>query len=161
MKIEKNKVVTLTYDLRTEGFESDIVESATLEHPLQFIYDNGMMLPAFEEQLTGKAQGDNFQFMLKPEDAYGLVVEENIIDIPKASFERDGKIEDGLLNIGNVISMQDNQGNRFDGVVKEIVGENVKMDFNHPMAGKNLFFIGKIVEVRDATPEELDHGHVH
>lgn len=161
MKIEKNKVVSVTYDLRTDGFESEIVESATAENPLKFIFDSGMMLPAFEEQLLGKEVNDSFQFMLKPEDAYGEVIQENIIDIPKSAFEVDGKIEEGLLTIGNVISMQDNQGNRFDGTVKELNGENVKMDFNHPMAGKNLYFIGKIIEVRDATPEELDHGHVH
>ncbi len=161
MIIEKNKVVSVTYDLRTENHESEIVESATEENPLKFIFDLGMMIPAFEENLKGKSQGDSFQFKLEADEAYGEFSEKNIIDIPQASFEVEGKIEDGLLSIGNVVSMQDQQGNRFDGKVLELNEGNVKMDFNHPMAGKTLYFTGKIIEVRDASPEELEHGHVH
>lgn len=161
MNIQKNKVVSVTYDLRTENHESAILESATVESPLKFIFGLGMMLPAFEENLNGKSQGDDFQFMLKANEAYGEFSEQNIIEIPKASFEVEGKIEDGLLDVGKVVGMQDQEGHRFDGKVLEIVGENVKMDFNHPMAGQDLYFTGKIIEVREASPEELDHGHVH
>ncbi len=161
MKIEKNKVVTVTYDLRTESHESQIVESATKERPLKFIFGTEMMLPSFEANLSGKEQGDKFQFVLKSADAYGESSDKNIIEIPKSAFAIDGKIEDGLLVVGNVISLQDPNGNVFDGRVMEIKGETVVMDFNHPMAGKDLYFTGEIIDVRDATAEELDHGHVH
>ncbi len=161
MKIEKNKVVSVTYDLRTEGFDSQIIESATEENPLRFIFESGMMLPAFEEKLAGKEEGETFQFQLSPEEAYGEVNQDNIIDLPKKAFELDGKIEEGLLTVGNIIPMQDENGNQFEGIVAKVEGETVTMDFNHPMAGQTLYFIGKIIEVRDATPEELDHGHVH
>lgn len=161
MNIQLNKVVSVTYDLRTENHESAILESATEENPLKFIFGKGMMLPAFEEKLNGKNLGDDFQFMLKADEAYGEFSEQNIIEIPKASFEVEGIVEEGLLDVGNVVGMQDQDGHRFDGKVIEIVGENVKMDFNHPMAGQDLYFTGKIIEVRDAAPEELDHGHVH
>ena len=161
MKIEKNKVVSVTYDLRTEGHEGQIVESATVEQPLRFIYDAGMMLPAFEQNLAGLSEGDTFQFKLSADEAYGQIVPENVIDIPKSAFEIDGKIEDGLLEKDNIIPLQDQQGNRFDGRVEKVNDDTVTMDFNHPMAGKDLYFTGKIIEVRDATPEELDHGHVH
>ncbi len=161
MKIEKNKVVSVTYDLRTDGFDGQIIESATEENPLRFIFESGMMLPAFEAQLAGKEKGETFQFQLSPEEAYGEVNQDNIIDLPKKAFELDGKIEEGLLTVGNIIPMQDENGNQFEGIVAKVEGETVTMDFNHPMAGQTLYFIGKIIEVRDATPEELDHGHVH
>jgi len=161
MKIEEKKVITVTYDLRTQGHESDIVESATTETPLNFIYGIGMMLPKFEEYLGDKNKGDDFQFMLKAEEGYGLVQKENVIDLPKASFQVEGKDDDEMLKVGNMIPLQDQEGNRFDGVVVEVKNDTVTMDFNHPMAGEDLYFTGKIIEVRDATAEELDHGHVH
>ena len=76
-------------------------------------------------------------------------------------FLEDGKPNDELLQVGNTIPMQDSDGNRLDGVVVEVTDTQVKMDFNHPLAGKNLHFTGQIVELRDATSEELAHGHVH
>jgi FKBP-type peptidyl-prolyl cis-trans isomerase SlyD len=161
MKIEKHKVVTVTYDLRTESHESQIIESATEERPLSFIFGTEMMLPAFEANLAGKEQGDNFQFMLSSAEAYGEASEKNIIDLPRTAFEVEGKVEEGLLVVDNIISLQDPQGNVFDGRVAEIKGDIVTMDFNHPMAGKDLYFTGRIIGVRDATAEELDHGHVH
>lgn len=161
MKIEQNKVVSVTYDLRTDGHDSDIVESATVEMPLEFIYGNGMMLPKFEEYLSDKNKGDDFQFMLNSDEAYGPIQEENYVELPKSAFQVDGKIDDEMLQIGNVIPLQDQDGNRFDGLVAEILDDTVKMDFNHPMAGEDLYFTGKIIEVRDATAEELEHGHVH
>ncbi len=162
MKIEKLKVVSVTYDLRTDGFEGQIIESATEENPLKFIFGIDMMLPAFEAQLEGLEQGDTFQFKLAADDAYGQPNAENILDIPIDAFnDENGKRQEELLKVGNVIPMQDNEGNQFYGEITEIGENSVKMDFNHPMAGKDLYFIGKVIEVRDATPEELDHGHVH
>ena len=158
MKIEKFKVVSVTYDLRTDGFDGQIIESATQENPLQFIFGIGMMLPAFEANLEGLEEGATFKFKLSADEAYGQPNTENILEIPIQSFEVDGKRQDDLLQVGNVIPMQDNEGNQFYGEIKEIGENSVKMDFNHPMAGKDLFFVGKVVEVRDATPEELDQG---
>ncbi len=73
----------------------------------------------------------------------------------------DGKIEDGLLEIGNQITMQDQNGNPLDGIVMEVSDQSVKMDFNHPLAGQDLHHLGEIIDVREATTEEIDHGHVH
>ncbi|MEA3451003.1 MAG: FKBP-type peptidyl-prolyl cis-trans isomerase, partial [Bacteroidota bacterium] len=115
MNIEKNKVIAVAYELRTESHESAVVETTTKEKPLQFIFGKGMMLPIFEEKLEGKANEDSFQFVLQANEAYGEYLEENKFDIPTKAFEVEGKIQDGLLNINNIVSMQDNQGNRFDG----------------------------------------------
>lgn len=160
MKIQKNKVVTLSYDLRIENHESDIIESATPEMPLKFIYGVGKMIPKFEEKIEGKEKEDSFKFMLHSNEAYGEASEDNFIDIPKSSFEIDGKIDEKMLQKGNIIPLQDNQGNRFEGIVDEVKDEAVRMDFNHPMAGQDLYFTGKVLDVRDATEEELKKGEL-
>ncbi len=161
MKVEANKVVGISYTLKKDSHDGILIETVPEDKPLEFIFGQGMMLPAFEKNLEGKSVGDDFQFKLEVEEAYGKVIPENIIDLPKKTFEVDGKIEEGLLTVNNVITMQDNQGNRFAGRVDKVGEDSVTMDFNHPMAGQALYFTGKIVSVRDATQEELEHGHVH
>ncbi len=161
MKIEKNKVVSLGYELRTGGFESKLTEKTQENQPLEFIFGMGMMIPKFEENLEGLKKGDNFQFKIDAVHGYGLSNPENIIELPKSTFEVDGKVEDGMLSIGNVLTMQDQQGRHLNAKVVEVKDDVVVMDFNHPMADKDLYFKGEILDVRDATQEELDHGHVH
>ncbi len=75
-------------------------------------------------------------------------------------FEADGKLGE-IVKVGNFLPMKDQEGNPLQGLVQEITDEHVRMDFNHPMAGKDLFFSGEVIEVREATTEELEHGHVH
>ena len=119
------------------------------------------MLPKFEENLNGLKADDKFEFTLKCEDAYGLASEEAVMDLPKNIFEVDGKTEDGLLAEGNVIPMQNDDGQKFNGVIVEVKDDTITMDFNHPLSGDDLYFTGNIVEVREATKEEIEHGHVH
>jgi len=161
MKVEDNKVVKLKYELRTEGFDAPLVEKTSDDRPLEFIYGTGMMLPEFEANLKGLKKGDKFKFKIEAANAYGVSKPENIVELPKESFMQNGVIPEGVLVKDNIIAMQDNQGNQFHGRVDEIKEDSVIMDFNHPMAGKDLYFTGEILEVRDATPEELEHGHVH
>jgi len=161
MTISNDKVVTLVYQLRVDNSDGDIVETVKEEKPFVFLYGAGLMLPKFEENLDGLQAGDKFEFTLKCDDAYGSATEEAVMDLPKNIFEVEGKIEDGLLKEGNVIPMQNNEGQKFNGVVVEVADETVKMDFNHPLAGDDLHFEGQIMEVREATKEEIDHGHVH
>lgn len=161
MKVENNKVVALTYTLKKDSHEGADVETATDENPLKFIFGSGMMLSSFEANIDGLEVGGDFQFKLEAKEAYGEYNDKNISEIPKGAFEIDGKIEDGLLEVNNIIPLQDPEGNQFNGIVKEIKGDLVVMDFNHPMAGQDLYFTGKIIEVREATKEEIDHGHVH
>ncbi len=161
MTVSNEKVVTLVYQLRVDNNEGDIVESVKEEKPFVFLYGAGLMLPKFEENLNGLKAGDKFEFILNCEDAYGKATEEAVMDLPKNMFEVEGKIEDGLLAEGNVIPMQNNEGQKFNGVVVEVKDDTVTMDFNHPLAGDDLHFSGEIMEVRDATKDEIDHGHVH
>lgn len=161
MIITKNKVVSISYMLRQDRENGEIVEQVTTDNPLTFLFGVGGMLPKFEQNLDGMSTGDEFKFGLLSEDAYGPVVENAIVEVPLQVFTVDGVVDNTMLQIGNVIPMMDNAGNRLNGKVLSVGKEAVKMDFNHPMAGRDLFFEGKITEVREATDEELTHGHVH
>lgn len=161
MIIEKNKVVSLVYELRTDGSQGEVIETLNDQNPLTFLFGSGSLLPKFEENISGLKVGDAFDFELKSMEAYGAVAQEAIVDIPKHIFMVDGQFDENMVKVGNAIPMMDNQGNRLNGVVVEVESETVKMDFNHPLAGDDLFFKGKIVDVREATEEELTHGHIH
>ncbi len=152
MKIESNKLVSITYTLTVDGA---VVETVTNEKPLEFPYGAGFMLPKFEEMLVGKAQGDKFEFTLGIDDAYGDVVADMIVELPKNVFEVEGVVNEEMLATGSLLPMMDSEGNRLMGTVKENKDDVVLMDFNHPMAGKSLSFVGEVVSVGELTPEKL------
>ena len=161
MIVSKEKVVSLIYELRLDNSDGEVIETLTPESPLTFLYGSGGLLPKFEENLSGLKAGDQFDFMLKSHEAYGEVKNEAIVDIPKTAFEIKGKIDETMLTIGNKIPMQDASGNKLTGSVLKVSDDAVTMDFNHPLAGSDLFFKGEIREIREATDEELYHGHAH
>jgi FKBP-type peptidyl-prolyl cis-trans isomerase SlyD len=157
MTIQLNSVVALTYDLYTnENGQEVFVERADEQNPLVFLYGVGMMLPKFEENLSGLLAGDAYDFHLVAEDAYGLKDENAITELPLDMF---GDME--MPEIGSILPLQDNEGNQFRARVHEISDSGVTVDLNHPMAGQDLRFVGKIISVRPATSEELSHGHAH
>lgn len=158
MIIEKNKVVSLSYELKADG---QIVETVGADSPLMFLFGVGNLLPKFEQNLDGLKINDDFDFLLQANDAYGPVNEEAIVDVPMKAFEVNGQIDRDLLKEGRQIPMLDQQGNRLNGKIVKFDDELVTMDFNHPLAGSDLHFKGSIVEIREATPDEIEHGHVH
>ncbi len=155
MKAEKNKVVAVSYELEVEG---QIADKAGAEKPLEYIQGTGMLLPKFEAAVEGKEPGESFDFVLSPDEGYGEYNPDYSFDIPKASFEVDGKLREDLLVVGMLIPMLNSAGQVVQGTIKEIKAETVTMDFNHPMAGKTLHFTGKVETVRDATEKELTEG---
>lgn len=163
MKIEKNKVVTLTYELRiqNENGEQSLVEVANEEQPMAFIFGMSGLPDQFEDNLNGKSEGDDFEFKLDAEEGYGEYDENAVVELPMNVFEVEGAVPDNMLEVGNFIPMTDSEGNQLQGRVAKVTDTNVTMDFNHPLSGKELYFKGKVAQVRDATKEELDHGHVH
>lgn len=156
MKISDSKIVSLTYDLTVdEDGQKELMERATKENPLTFMYGMGMMLEAFEKNIDGLKVGDKFSFTLTPEEAYGEYIESNVIELPKNIFEIDGKFDDERIKEGETLPMMDSNGNRLMGSVLEIKPEVVVMNFNHPLAGETLHFEGEVIDVHEATPEEI------
>jgi FKBP-type peptidyl-prolyl cis-trans isomerase SlyD len=156
MKISTNMSVAVTYDLNVgEGEERELMEKATEETPLKFIYGTGTMLPAFEKALLGLAVGDSFSFSLSPEDAYGEYIEEHVLDLPKDIFLVEVKFDDEVIKEGNTVPMMDSNGNRMNGSVLEVKDDVVVMDFNHPLAGETLHFNGTVIDIHEATAEEI------
>lgn len=155
MKIGKNKMVSLTYDLHYDDVEGDLIEQATSEKPLSFVFGAGLMLPKFESLLEGIEAGNPFEISLADVDAYGELDENAIVDLPKHLFIIDGEFDSEIVAIGNTVPMMSTSGQRLNGLVMDITDDIVKMDFNHPLAGENLFFKGQILEVREATDEEI------
>ena len=152
MNITQKTKVALSYTLTVNG---EIADKATAEQPLEFIFGMGMLLPDFEKNIEGKTNGDEFKFTLTPENGYGELNAEAIIELPKDIFMVEGEIAQEVLTVGNVLPMGDNQGNKMMGTVKEVKDDVIVMDFNHPMAGQILDFEGKIVNVTEATDEDL------
>jgi FKBP-type peptidyl-prolyl cis-trans isomerase SlyD len=157
MNIEPNSVVALTYDLyTTKNGEEVFVEQATEENPLVFLYGVGMMLPKFEQNLNGLTTGDLYDFELSAADAYGEKDENAVAELPLDMFNGMD-----LPQVDSVLPLQDNQGNQFRARVTAVTGDIVTVDLNHPMAGQDLHFKGTILNVREATQDELAHGHAH
>jgi len=161
MVIELNKVVSVHYTLTEGTADGQLVESTEGKEPLVFIFGAGMMIPDFEQKLAGKKEGDKFAFGIPADKAYGPYDQAALVEVPKSIFDDDGKIPDGLLEIGNMLPLQDQDGNRLNGMVAAVGDETVKLDFNHPMAGVDLYFTGHVEALREAEAAELEHGHVH
>jgi FKBP-type peptidyl-prolyl cis-trans isomerase SlyD len=165
MVVDGKKVVSVSYTLSTPGKtagQETVVEKTEPNIPLVWLYGVGSMIPDFENNLKGKKAGDKFDFHIKAVDGYGLRDETYLASIPLDAFRgEDGSVDTEMVKIGNTLPMMDNQGNHLQGVVLEISLTEVKMDFNHPMAGKDLHFVGEVLEIREPSAEELEHGHVH
>ncbi|MBO7144918.1 MAG: FKBP-type peptidyl-prolyl cis-trans isomerase [Salinivirgaceae bacterium] len=159
MKIENGKMVSVTYELKYDDADAKLIEVCEKDHPLTFLFGAGMMLPHFEKNLDGLECGSLFDFVLTADQAYGQVTEEAIVDVPINVFQDEsGKVNKELITVGNTIPMMDAHGNRLHGVVVSSTAEAVKMDFNHPLAGADLHFKGKVIEVRNPTMAELERN---
>lgn len=158
MKITANKAVSAEYELYVDGEkegELELMEKATEQQPLSFIFGLGMMLPKFEENLFGLEVGQKFDFTINTEDAYGEYDDESVLDLERAIFEIDGKLDEEMIYEGNVVPLMDNEGNRINAQVVTITDTHVKVDLNHPLAGETLHFKGSVLEVREATEKEI------
>ena len=147
--------MAVSYALEVEG---KIADQSAPGAPLEYIHGSGMLLPKFEAALEAKEPGDPFDFVLSPEDGYGVYNPAYKIDLPMSAFAIDGKVHDELLVVGRTIPMLNQAGQVVQGTVAAVSETAVTMDFNHPMAGKTLHFTGRVESVRAATDKELDEG---
>ena len=161
MTVGDKKVVSMTYTLKENNANGSIIQTVEEDRPFVYLFGMGGLLPAFKENLEGLKKGDTFDFVLAKEDAYGVPSSDNILKLEKKIFEVDGKFDEEIIKVGEIIPMEDQEGNPLSGKIKEIGDDYVVVDFNHPLAGMDLFFEGKIIDIRDATKEELEHGHAH
>ena len=163
MKIENRTVVTLGYTLTVNDDGKDItVEQTNRQKPFMFLFGVGQLLPEFERNLAGKGVGDTFDFRIKAEQGYGLRDPQQQATLPLDIFkDEEGEIDRELLQPGIVVPLADRDGNQYQAIILEVKDDGVVVDFNHPLADKDLHFVGEIYDVRLATLEELQHGHAH
>ena len=153
MTVQRNKVVTINYTLTDES--GSLLESSEGQEPLTYLHGVGNLIPGLEASLEGKSAGTSLEVSVPPEEGYGVWDQEKIVDIPKSQFSGVDKVE-----VGMQFSVQSEAGEEVV-TVSKVEGDIVTIDANHPLAGKTLSFDVTIVGIRDATAEELDHGHVH
>ncbi len=156
MKIGKNAVVGVNYVLDVDGQQLD----ASGDSPLTYLHGHGMMIPGFEKQLEGLAEGEKYDFIVPAAEGYGVFNPEAVVDLDKSIFLVDGSMSTDVFE-GAQLQLTNQEGQPMTGVVNAISEDKVTMDFNHQLAGKDLHFVGSIAALREATEEEISHGHVH
>ena len=151
-----HRYIAVSYRLYTDSENGkEMVEEATAERPFNFISDFGIALDAFEKKLYDTQENEDFDFTLEKEEAYGDYVQERVLDLDREIFTVDGKFDTMHIYVNAIIPLQNEDGNRFYGRVLEIGKEKVKVDLNHPLAGKTLHFVGKVLENREADEREI------
>ncbi len=156
METAENKYITVAYKMyMTEDGEREFGEEATMEHPFQFISGLGLTLDAFENAVKDLQEGEEFDFTIPCADAYGEYDEEHVLELPKEIFLIDGKFDSERIVPDAVIPLMTSEGQRINGTVVEVKDNVVVMDMNHPLAGCDLNFVGKVVTNRPATNEEV------
>lgn len=155
MHIEPNTVVTIAYNLRDP--EGELIDSSEGREPLSFLFGKGQIIPGVEEALHHKTVGDAFSFTVEPEKAYGVRDESLLQRVPRAVFESAGipDVEEGMR-----FEVATEEGDRLITII-EIDEEEITVDGNHPLAGVPLDFEVTVLEVREASLEEIMHGHIH
>lgn len=156
-KIIPGKHVTLVYDLYAiEPDGETLVHQSDPKDPEQIIFGvtKGVIVP-LEQAIDGLSKGDTFDVTATSDQAFGPHIDEEIVSLDKDMFEIDGKFDSEIVAVGKYVPMLTEDGFRMNGLVTAITDDKVTLDFNHPLAGKDVRFKGKIQDVRDATPEEL------
>ncbi len=153
MQVAKDKVVAIDYTLTDD--EGNVLDSSVGREPLAYLHGWGNIIPGLEKALEGKQAGDNLTVRVPAAEAYGERDDSLTQQVPRELFMGVDELEVGMR-----FQAQTNQGVQIV-TITEIYGDVVTVDGNHPLAGKPLNFEINVVEVRDATAEELAHGHVH
>lgn len=135
------------YQLFYDGPDGELIEETREGEPFIFVFKQDRMLDNFEEELEGLEPGDKFSFGITSEDAYGPYHEKAVVEFSKETFKVDGVIDEEALKVDTLVPMEDENGNSIDGIVLENRPETVVLDFNHPLAGEDLYFDGSVVSV--------------
>ena len=152
-EVTDDLVVTMDYTLTVDG---EIVDSSEEDGPIEFLQGYGNIIPGLEAHLGGLAIGESLQVTVAAKDAYGEFDSEQVVDVPLDEFPEEICVEPGVE-----LEMKDQDGDMLFARIISVGKSRAKLDFNHPLAGKELNFDVTIVGLRLPTPEELEHGHVH
>jgi FKBP-type peptidyl-prolyl cis-trans isomerase SlyD len=153
LKVMDGQVVSMDYNLHIDG---QLVDSSKGGDPLDYLHGAGNIIPGLESELDGMAVGESKRVIVSPADGYGEHDPEAYMEVPRGEFPAEIPLE-----IGTQLQLQNEDGHPMYARIDEINDDTVVLDFNHPLAGKELHFDVTIVAVREPTTEELDHGHVH
>jgi FKBP-type peptidyl-prolyl cis-trans isomerase SlyD len=151
--IEDDVVVSLVYQLVVDGEE---VDSAGADEPLEFLQGHGEIIPGLESELYGMTVGQTKQVFVRADDAYGKMDPTALLEVPRADFPAEIPAV-----VGTILEVKDSDGEIRQARIREVTESQIILDFNHPLAGKDLQFEVSIINLREASPEELEHGHVH
>jgi len=151
--VGENDVVSLEYTLTVDG---EVVDSSEGHEPIQFIQGQGHIIPGLEKAIYGMTTGESKEVNVAPAEGYGEEDPNAFLEIPKSEFPPEIPVE-----VGTPLQLRDHQGQVFEAIIAEVKEDSAVLNFNHPLAGKTLNFQIKVVGIREATPEEIAHGHVH
>jgi FKBP-type peptidyl-prolyl cis-trans isomerase SlyD len=151
--VADGQVVAMNYTLKVDG---ETIDASEDHGPIEFLQGQGNIIPGLERELYGMAVGESKDVVVVPEDGYGEIDSEAFMEVPRDQFP-----EDIPMEVGTLIEMHNESDQPLDARIESVGEETVRLDFNHPLAGKQLNFSVKIASLRTATEEELDHGHVH
>lgn len=153
MNITSNKVVSLNYTLKNS--EGMVLDTSEGRDPLLYLHGVGGLIPGLEKELEGMAVNDKKNVVVQPEDAYGKRQAELYHVVPKSGFQGDEEMQ-----VGMQVQLETEQGPAIARIDK-IEGEDVTLDLNHPLADMILHFDVEVVDIREASEDEISHGHVH
>ena len=154
MQIQKNRVVSIHYTLANK--QGEVIDSSEGQGPLTYLHGENQLINGLEKALEGKEPGENVNVTVPPEEAYGPVLTELFQEVPRSAFANIENLHDGMQ-----LQAQTEEGQIRHVRVVKVGDDTVKIDVNHPLAGEELHFDVTVENVREATAEEVDHGHVH
>lgn len=153
LTVQDGQVVSMEYTLKVDGVVTDSSEG---REPLEYIHGSGNIIPGLEREMTGMTVGESKDVKVSPAEGYGEQDASAFMDVPRDQFPAEIPME-----VGTELQVQNQSGQPMYARIDQVDGQNVRLDFNHPLAGKDLHFNVKVVGLREATPEEKQHGHVH
>jgi FKBP-type peptidyl-prolyl cis-trans isomerase SlyD len=153
LKVQNGQVVSMEYTLKVDGVVTDSSEG---REPLEFVHGAGNIIPGLEREMTGMTVGDSKDVVVVAAEGYGEQDKEAFMEVPRDQFP-----DEIPMKVGTELQVQNQAGQPMFARIEKVEDKNVRLDLNHPLAGKDLHFSVKVVNLRDATVEEIEHGHVH
>ena len=153
LKVADGQVIEMEYTLKVDG---ELIDTSAEHGPIEFIQGLGNIVPGLEKNLYGMAVGESKTVVVTAVDGYGEMDNQAYMEVPRDQFPQDIP-----MDVGTQIELHDESGQPMVARIDQVGETSVRLDFNHPLAGKELHFAVKIAGLRPATDEELDHGHVH